>query len=73
MNEQELKSRLLEENEDFRRTYEDHQSLEREIEKLRGKPYPTEADSLDERDLKKKKLALKDRMYRMMADYRKGL
>jgi len=72
MDEQKLKERLLEENEEFRKTYEEHQNLEREIEKLRGNPYPTEAQALGERELKKRKLVLKDKMYRMMAEFGKG-
>ncbi len=73
MDEKRLKRRLLEENEEFRKTFEEHQSLEREIEKIRGNPHPTEAESFDERELKKKKLVLKDKLYRMMADFGKGL
>jgi uncharacterized protein YdcH (DUF465 family) len=73
MDEQKVKARLLEENEDFRRTYEEHQKLEQEIATLRGKPHLTEAEALGERELKKKKLALKDKLYRMMAEAGEGL
>jgi uncharacterized protein YdcH (DUF465 family) len=73
MDEQKLKERLLEESEEFRKAYEEHQELERKIGDLRGKPHPTETDALGERELKKRKLALKDRMYRMMSEAGKGV
>ncbi len=73
MDEQKMKERLLEENEEFRKAYEEHQELERKIGDLRGKPHPTETDVLGERELKKRKLALKDRMYRMMSEAGKGV
>ncbi len=67
MDEQALKELLLKENAEFRRAHEDHQACERALEELRGQGHPTAADADEERELKKKKLALKDRMYRLMA------
>jgi uncharacterized protein YdcH (DUF465 family) len=72
MNEQELKETLLRENDDFRKVFEEHQTCELELERLRLKSPPTEADSLAEREIKKRKLALKDRMYRIMLEYGKN-
>jgi hypothetical protein len=69
MDEQALKELLLRENAEFRRAHDDHQACERALEEVRGKSHPTAADADEERELKKKKLALKDRMYRLMADY----
>lgn len=69
MDEQEVKELLLRENAEFRRAYEDHQTCEKAIDALRGKSHPSPADADEEREFKKKKLALKDRMYRLMADY----
>jgi uncharacterized protein YdcH (DUF465 family) len=69
MDEQALKELLLRENAEFRRAHDDHQACERALEDLRGRSHPTPADADEERELKKKKLALKDRMYRLMADY----
>lgn len=68
-NEQELKEILARENGEFRRILDDHRSCELELEKIRLKPHVTEADALAEREIKKRKLALKDRMYRIMRDY----
>jgi len=72
MNEQELKEILLRENNDFRKVFEEHRTCELELEKIRLKSHVTEADALAERDLKKRKLALKDRMYRLMLEHKKS-
>jgi len=69
MDENALKELLTRENPEFRQAARDHQDCERELETLRHKTHPTEADSLAERELKKRKLALKDRMYQIMLDY----
>lgn len=69
MDEQEVKELLLRENAEFRRAYEDHQAFEKAIDTIRSKGHLSPADADEERELKKQKLALKDRMYRLMADY----
>jgi len=69
MDEREVKELLLRENAEFRRAHDDHQACEKALEALRGKSHLSPADADEERELKKKKLVLKDRMYRLMADY----
>ena len=69
MDENALKELLTREDAEFRRAAEEHQTCERELEQLRLKSHPTEADAVKERDLKKRKLALKDRMYQIMQKY----
>ena len=69
MDEQELKALLLRESAEFRRTHDDHQACEKALDAIRGKSYLTPAEADEERELKKKKLALKDRMYRLMSEY----
>lgn len=69
MDEQALKELLLKENAEFRRAHDDHQACEQALDALRGKGHLTPADADEERELKKKKLALKDRMYRLMAEH----
>jgi uncharacterized protein len=71
MNEQELKDILARENGEFRRILDDHRACELELEKLRAKAPFGESEALAERELKKRKLLLKDRMYRIMAGYGK--
>ncbi len=69
MDEKELKELLLRENAEFRRAHDDHQACEKALDAIRGKAHPSAAETDEERELKKKKLALKDRMYRLMSDY----
>jgi hypothetical protein len=71
VDEKTLKERLLRENEEFRKIHEEHQALERSLEKLKAKGSLNEDDVLKEKELKKRKLALKDRMYGIMSDFAK--
>ena len=73
MDERELKEKLLQENKDFKEVYKLHQQCERELEKLRNKSYYTDEDRLNEQQLKKRKLILKDRMYLLMSKFRESL
>jgi uncharacterized protein YdcH (DUF465 family) len=69
MDEQAIKELLLRENAEFRRAHDDHQACEKALDALRGKSHLSPADDVEERELKKKKLVLKDRMYRLIADH----
>ena len=71
MDEHALKELLLRENDDFRKLHEEHQACEKRLEDLLGKTFLTDKEKLEERELKKRKLAIKDKMYLMMAEYRK--
>lgn len=70
MDEQALKELLLRENADFRKLHEEHQDCEKRLEILQMKSYLSEQEKLEERELKKRKLALKDKMYLLMAESR---
>jgi uncharacterized protein YdcH (DUF465 family) len=70
MDEQVLKELLLRENADFRKLHEEHQDCEKRLEILQMKSYLSEQEKLEERELKKRKLALKDKMYALMAESR---
>jgi hypothetical protein len=73
MDEKALKELMLKENAEFRKLHDDHQACEKRLESLQGKSFLNEQEKLEERELKKRKLALKDRMYQMMAEFRKTL
>jgi uncharacterized protein YdcH (DUF465 family) len=73
MGEKELKELLIKESEEFKNVYERHQQCEKELEQLKNKDFHTDQDRLIERELKKRKLALKDRMYLIMTNYRRSL
>jgi len=73
MGENELKKDLMQKNKEFREVVKLHQKYDTEVEKLKSKNYLSENEKLKIRELKKKKLALKDKMYVMMTDYKKSL
>jgi len=73
MDEIRLKERLLAENPEFRRLFEEHQIHEARLAGLAGKPFLSPEEELEQKDIKKRKLALKDRMYLIMRDARNTL
>ena len=72
MEENELKDLMLRQSEAFKKLYEEHQAYEKKLEDLKSKDFLTEEEKVEERELKKRKLALKDRMYLMMHEFRKS-
>jgi uncharacterized protein YdcH (DUF465 family) len=73
MGEKELKQALMKKNKEFREVVNLHQKYDDQLEKLKSKNYLSENEKLKIRELKKKKLALKDKMYVMMTEYKKSL
>ena len=71
MDEKTLKARLLKENPEFHDAHAQHQDCETRLEGYSRKTYLSEQDRQTVRELKKKKLALKDKMYIIMAKYRR--
>jgi len=65
-----LKHELIESNEQFRALYEEHQSFERRLEELRGKSLLSEEDELEEKQIKRQKLLLKDQMETILRSHR---
>lgn len=66
---QDLKALLLQANEEFHQLVDQHHALEDRLNQLLAKPHPSEPDLLEEAELKKRKLALKDRMEAIARDY----
>jgi uncharacterized protein len=71
--ETELRNQLLKENAEFRRLAEEHQSYDLQLEDLSNKHFLSEEEQLQEKNLKKKKLILKDQLYSMVQKYRKQI
>jgi uncharacterized protein YdcH (DUF465 family) len=69
MGEKELKETLMKKNKEFKKVVELHQKYDTELEKLESKNYLSDDEKIKIRELKKKKLVLKDKMYLMMAKY----
>ena len=72
MDEQEIKARLAAENEEFKAIFEEHQNCKRELDGYKKKSFLTDEESERMKELKRRKLTLKDRMYRMMDEFRKS-
>jgi uncharacterized protein YdcH (DUF465 family) len=71
MEESKIKENLLENNPEFRKAFDQHQKLEKKLAKFQSKSYLTDNEKIKEKQLKKKKLLLKDKMYSMMTEDRK--
>ncbi len=69
---EEIRDRLIQTNEQFRRLVEQHSTFDAELSQLSQKPYLTEQDQLREIELKKRKLRVKDEMERILQEYRRG-
>lgn len=70
---QDLKTLLLESNEEFRQLVTKHHELDDRLHELTARHYLSIAEQFEEITLKKRKLQLKDRMELMIRQYRAGL
>jgi len=68
--EEELIEKLMGENEEFRNAKDTHSQLARQLDEMERKPYLTPQDEIEIKILKKKKLASKDQMERILMQYR---
>lgn len=66
---QDLKAVLLQSNEEFHYLVDQHHELKDRLNQLLSKPHLSEPDLLEEAELKKRKLALKDRMEAIAREY----
>ena len=57
-----LKQELIDSDESFRQLHEEHQRLERRLIELQEKTLLAEEDELEEKQIKRQKLHLKDQM-----------
>jgi uncharacterized protein YdcH (DUF465 family) len=73
MKEEEIKEQLMSSSADFRRLAEEHYEYEVKLQDLLSHQHLTEQDLLEEINLKKKKLHLKDQMNAMVLKVRNEL
>ncbi len=66
---QDIKSLLLQNDDEYRRIAEQHHDLDHRLHELTDKQYLSTSDQLEKITLKKRKLALKDRMEEMAREY----
>jgi uncharacterized protein YdcH (DUF465 family) len=68
--EDELIERLMGENEEFLKAKQAHIQFASQLEELEKKPFLTPQDEMEVKILKKKKLACKDQMEKILMQYR---
>ena len=73
MKEEEIKEHLMSANAEFRRLVDEHKQYEGRLEELHNRHHMTDQDRLEEIQLKKKKLHLKDQMNSMIQKARTEL
>jgi uncharacterized protein YdcH (DUF465 family) len=73
MNEEEIKEQLMSSSADYRRLAEEHLQYDVRLRELLGRPHLSEQDHLEEINIKKKKLQLKDQMNSMVLRFKEEL
>ncbi len=68
--EDDLVEKLMRENEEFSKIKQAHIQLGKQLDELEKKPFLTPQDEIDIKIIKKKKLALKDQMEKILVQYR---
>lgn len=68
---EELIALLIPENEELRQLVEAHRDFERRLDDFNKRPYLTTEETIEKKTLQKQKLAGKDRIAAILADYRK--
>ena len=66
---QEVKSLLTQSDDHYRHLVEEHHQLDNRLHELTDKHYLSSSEQIEEVTLKKRKLALKDRMEEMAREY----
>ena len=70
---EELKQELIATNEEFSRLAKEHSEHKRRLEELYHHPHLTDADRVEEVNIKKRKLFLKDQMERLLQKHKKEM
>ena len=70
---EDLKQQLIATNEEFSRLAKEHSEYKRKLEDLYKQPHLTDADRMEEVNLKKRKLFLKDQMERILQKHKKEM
>lgn len=68
--EEELIEKLIKENEEFRKAKQAHAELAKQLDEMEIKPFLTPQDEIEIKILKKKKLAYKDQMEKILLQNR---
>jgi uncharacterized protein len=66
----ELVARWVDKDPELKRRLDDHQDFERQLEELNRRPYLTAEETVERRRIQKLKLAGRDRIEQILAQYR---
>jgi uncharacterized protein YdcH (DUF465 family) len=69
---QEAAQDLIAHDDEYQRLRQEHQEHERRLQEFAAKPHLTEEEDLEEKKLKKEKLAIKDHMEAILRRYREN-
>lgn len=69
MENRDISQMLYEENQEYKTLLDEHRSLEDRLNELSNRRYLSDTEQLEEVNLKKKKLALKDRMQELVRQH----
>lgn len=70
MEDQRIKEILIEKNDNFRKLYLEHQKFEQRLRDLGNKSYKSPDEMLEEQNIKKRKLMIKDAMQKIIWEYK---
>ncbi len=69
---QDVQDRLMSEHHEFRKLMEEHKAADERLNYLRNKLRLSAKESIEEVELKKAKLRAKERIYRIVEDFKRG-
>lgn len=72
MTENEIVEYLKQNNEDFRRLFQEHRELDAKLAEMVKKPYLTPEEEVLKKKMQKEKLLKKDMMAELVRDYKKS-
>lgn len=70
LDDQKIKEILIRKNESFKNLAIKHREFEHQLEELNNRSFKTDRELIEERNLKKQKLRLKDSMQKYIFEYR---
>ncbi len=73
LNEQKIKDILIKQNENFKSLNRKHQEFDRRLKELNNINFKTDKELIEVRNLKKRKLKIKDSMQKYIFDYKKSI
>jgi uncharacterized protein YdcH (DUF465 family) len=73
MEDQKIKEILIEKNGTFKKLFLEHQELEEKLQSHLQKKYKNDEERIEEKNIKKKKLKLKDAMQKHIYEFKKKL